>query len=277
MSAHLRNEHVVVAMLRQYLVALTTKWVFWVFLFLDFIGIPLLIVNVLRPNTPLPTWVLWIIFAVAVFCFALANFLVFRDQEVEKERLRSHIDELESVEAKLKLKEVSSGFSPGHGGKTPSFVDVELDQYGYELSGVPGWAAVWINIEVENIGYKPGELDIELDRDRSWLPPIFGLDMSTEPYPNGPIPSQFRPQSRFTVSLALDIPVVERDPLAFAKALRQLDTYRLVLPYSTKRIGGVSDIDELVLEGDLRQFRQEIIKHWEGFRFQELAHIAEEN
>lgn len=261
-------------MLIRYVVTLLRKWIVWVFFLLDVIGVPLLVVSVLNPSSPIPIWVLWIVFVVAVLCFALASYLVFKDQEGDKRHLQNRIDELEEVEARLKLRELRSGFSPGHGGRSPSFVQIELDQYGYESSGVPGWATVWIDIQVENVGYKIGELIMEFDREKSQLPSIIGLGPPEATFGYGPFPNTFDPQRREEVKVTLDFFVVERDPANFAAALKELDKFTIFLSYFTRRIGGESDESYLVLEGNFDDFRQEIIEHWNGFGFQNLTKLA---
>lgn len=269
------DEHGRCDMLGDYVVSLAKKWSFWLFIIFDVIGIPLLVVDVLMPEVPLPTWILWPLFLIAVFCFGVANFQIFAEQEEVKRHLQDHITKLESLEARLKLSTMGSGFLPGHGSRTPPFVEAELDQDGYEPSGIPGWASVWIDVEVENVGYKPGQLEIALDREKSQLAPMFKLHESSEPFINGPTLGELGPQKRAQLQIALDILVDEEDPLLFASTLKELNNYSITLSYSTRRIGGRSPHDHLIVEGNFDAFRQNVIKHWKGYGFENLAEIAE--
>lgn len=250
-------------------------WFTWILAISGFIGFVLLIIDSRYPDFPLPQWAFWGFMGVIVFCFLSANVQLFAKQEKEKQQLLQQIAELEAVEAKLKITLQRSEFEPSRSQDSRQFREREIDPYGYDKYGLPDCAGVFADIEIENVGDKPGELVIGLDDSATELPGIFAIDENTTIQFGGSPPTQIQGQDRLSKQIMLAFAIKERSSQAFARALQTPQSYKIVLKYYTKRIGSTSEEESLVIEGDLEHFREKVIEYWQGFRFSELAEIAE--
>jgi hypothetical protein len=259
----------------KYVTGLLAIWFNWLLLAAGIISAILLMVESFYPALSLPAWFSWILVAVIIFCFLGANVRLFANLEIEKRHLLERITELEAVQAKLQITCQHFGFGPSRSQDSRQFREREIDPYGYDKDGLLDCAGVWADIEIENVGYKPGELVIGLDDSSTKLPGIFAIDENTTIQFHGGPPTQIGGQARLPKQIMLDFTIKERNPQAFARALQTPQTYKIVLKYCTRRIGSTSEEESLVIGGNLENFREKVIKYWEGFGFGELAEIAE--
>lgn len=259
----------------QYVKRLLAIWFTWVLLAASIIGAILLLIDLHYPTFPLPQWAFWAYIGVIFFCFLGANVRLFANLEIETQTLLQRIAELKAVEGKLRIVLRHFGFEPSRSHDSPQFRGRVLDPNGYDKDGLPDCACVWADIEIENVGYEPGELVIELDHSATELPRIFAIDENVtiqfHGSPSVKIPGRSQQKRQIMIKFAIR----ERNPQAFARALQTPQAYKFVLKYYTRRIGGTSEEERLVVEGDLGYFREEVIKYWRGFGFSELAEIAE--
>lgn len=260
----------------EYVKRLLAIWFTWLLLAASIIGAVLLLIDARYPNFSLPQWAFWAYTGVIIFCFLGANVRLFANQEIEKNRLLERITKLEAREANLQITLLDFEFGPSRSQNSERLREREIDPYGYDKDGLPDCAGVWADIEIENVGYEPGELVIDLDIDTTELPGIFTIDRNTRLwFHNGP-PTRLQERSRLSKQMMIDFTISERNPQAFARALQTPQSYRIALKYYTRRTGGTSQEKSLVIEGNLEHFREKVIEYWQGFRFAQLAEIAEQ-
>ena len=247
----------------QYFQQLLHLWLYWfVFPILDLV---LLVSDHLVPAVSVPPIAYWILLAIG---FLLANVKLFADQQ-------DRISELEATQADICVTLRGSAFDHSHSGRRPPFPDVrETGPYGFDAQGMPGWAELWATLEIENVGYEPGELVLEVVRPRTKLPGLFAVDERNNGWFHGGPLRSVEARDHITVQWCLDIRITEQDPGAFAQALQSLSTYRVVLQYHTRRIGGESGPSTLVIEGDFSDFRRNVLEHWNGFGFSHLVQLV---
>jgi hypothetical protein len=239
---------------------LLAMWLSWILAVSGLIGFALLTIDSLHPTFSLPQWAFWALVGVIVFCFLGANVQLFAEKEKEKQDLLRHIAELEAVEAKLQIKLLGNGLGPSSD---------------YDENGLPGHAIAWARIEIENTGYKSGDLMIGCDPNKTQLPGLFVVTEEPTAQLGYEQFTTLDAQARSTTQLHMEFVITELNPQAFACALQTPQSYIIVMKYYTRRIGSPSEEERLVLEGDLGHFREEVIKYWREFGFSELAEIAE--
>jgi hypothetical protein len=196
--------------------------------------------------------------------FLLANFSLYRK-----------LTQNNSNQADIRLQISEQRFDPSHGGIN-SFPEISSHPDGFNKQGLPDWASLWANIKIANIGYEDCELVWEIDQRKTKLPALFA---SEKTYPRFSPPNVIKPRQAPGAHFHLDFLFTERDPKAFAKALRQLikskKQYQVVIQYKTKRFDGESKARELYLKGDFTEFYQNILKHWKDFGFDDLVKLAQ--
>ncbi len=198
--------------------------------------------------------------------FSLANFSLYR-------KLTDNI----SYQADIRLKILNKYFSHSYGGRQPGFRrEAPRNSGGFNKQGVPDWGSLWVDIMSENIGQEEGKLVWELDKTKTKLPPLFASDDASITETNLPV----RVAGRTPIGghCIFDVPFAERDPHAFAQALKSLiesnQKYQIVLRYRTVRVGGESSLHELPIKGDFQDFYQAVLKHWEDSGHKDLAEVA---
>jgi hypothetical protein len=238
------------------------------------LGLITFITGHFKPDLSFPTWVFWLFLAFAFITFLGANVKLFADNEAEKLLLQRRIDELEATEANISLKFVEAGFYPSHSGIPSPFPDIEIDQFGFDKRGLPGWASIRAKLLIKNTGYEDGELVWELDRAKTNLPPLFALDEEYDgEFDKGPLAWIGPRQKPFSVSWKLYVRIAEQDPHSFAQGIGSLDNYSVVLNYRTRRIDGESPQRSITITGDFQEFRAKVLEHWE-WRHRDLADLA---
>ena len=227
-----------------------------------------------------------ILFSVGIF---VSVYLVHQETEIkfaesrlawdaQKQLLQDRISELEATEANISLRVIEQRFHHSFSGTKPAFPDApKTDGYGFTENGLPGWARLWANVEVENVGREAGELEWELDKANTRIPPIFIIGDADE-YGKFSHIGDIKPRKRFRTDLSLYVKIAPtyQEPQAFAKALGSLDEYNFVLHYWTKRITGLSEPQTLSISGNFQEFREKILEYWKGNKkFEVLAQLVE--
>lgn len=198
--------------------------------------------------------------SVVLVSFVLANFSVYMK-----------LSEKFSDQAYINLRIESNEFSPSHGSGA-SFANIKVNDYGFNATGMPDWGSLWCRIKIINIGYERGVLGWEIDEIKTKFPKLFDFHTARVSLtsPNLPVPGR---TSRET-DLYIDIPFTQRDPILFAKALKDLvkrkQSYQVVLRYWTVRLDDSKKYHELVIKGDFKNFYLKITKHWQNRHLQEL-------
>jgi hypothetical protein len=220
----------------KYLSRLAAVWIIGLFLLLlDVAGG----VEKLVPGFELPWWVYFGIFSLS---FVVANAYLFVSQELEKQLLKDHIAELEALEADIRL---------GVQGEP----ELGVAEHSIDERGLPHQGAVQVILEFENVGYKPGEPVLELDRTESRLPFPFEIDPEGSWGFNMPLHT-VDGQERTQRYLIVPLRVTAQQPSRFARALNTPKPYSIVIRYHTKRIGGISGQRKLVIQGDYHKARK---------------------
>jgi hypothetical protein len=145
---------------------------------------------------------------------------------------------------------------------------------GYDKQGLPDCGSLWARIEITNIGFEKGLLKWEFDGAR--LPSLFDSDkIDVNFYGPEEIAGRALP---CTGDFYFYIPFAEQDPQAFAQTLKALieskARYEIVIRYWTKGVEGESETRKLPIEVNFQGFYQELLQHWDGFGFKDLADLA---
>lgn len=253
-----------VAVAGKYFQQLLHLWLYWfVFPILDMV---LLVGDHLVPAVSVPPAAYWSLLALGFLC---ANVKLFADQE-------QRISQLEARQADIRLTLRESGLDHSHSGRKPPFPEVRrTGAYGFNEQGMPGWAVLWANLEIENVGYEEGELVLEIVRWKTELPRLFAIREQDVGWFHGGAPGTIDRRTRINKQWFLDLQITEQEPQAFARALPSLSTYRVVMQYHTRRIGGESRRSKLVIEGNFFTFRHNVLEHWKGFGFDRLAELGD--
>jgi hypothetical protein len=202
-------------------------------------------------------------------------------RQVQKEQsLRNRIAELEAREASLHLEVIKNGFSPAGTSTLRPFPDIEVNSFGYDEHGVPGWAYIWAEIRIENRGYEPGRLAYDFDRDKTILPPVFDRGFVFDDASNGiffeELSRHIEGRTSNEAHLRLGVKIIERNPQSFAQALSSLDKYCIVMDYYTEPVVGEPRLQTspLHIEGDFEDFRLKILDNWKH-KHPDLVQLAE--
>jgi hypothetical protein len=254
----------IVAAAGRYIQQLLRLWLCWfMFPILDAL---LLVTDRFIPAVSVPPAVYPSLLAIGFLC---ANVKLFADQE-------QRISQLEARQADIRLTLRDSGFDHSHSGRKPGFPQVrEMGPYGFDEHGMPGYAVLWANLEIENVGYEEGDLVLEIVRSKTALPRLFAIGEQDVGWFHGGAPRRIERRTRISKQWCLDLQIPEQEPEAFARALPSLSMYRVVIQYHTRRIGGESQRSKLVIEGNFSTFRHNVLEHWKGFGFDRLAELGD--
>jgi len=254
-----------IAVAGKYFQQLLHLWMYW-FMF-PILDVVLLVGDHLIPAVSVPPLAYLGLLAIGFLC---ANAKLFADQQ-------QRISQLEATQADIRLTVRESGLDHSHSGRRPPFPEVrQIGPYGFDEHGMPGWGVLWASLEIENVGYEAGELVLEVVRSNTELPRLFAIDEENNGWFHGGPPGTVDSRRRIAKQWCLDPRITEQDPQVFAQALRSLSTYRVVMQYHTRRIGGESKRSNLVIEGDFSSFRHKVLEHWKGFGFDGLVDLGRE-
>jgi hypothetical protein len=197
--------------------------------------------------------------------FLLANFSLYRK-----------LAEDNSYNANIHLEVLQKEFSHSYGSRPFVFQEIQSNPGGFNKQGLPDWGELWAEIRVANVGYEDGQLVWEFDEAKIKLPTLFDSDKISIDFSP---PVNISNRKSYEVNLFFDVLLTERDPHAFAQALRSLvkskRQYQIVLQYRTHRVDGESETRKLIIKGDFRGFYEKILKHWNENGFKELADLAQ--
>ncbi|MHC4620598.1 MAG: hypothetical protein ACYTEQ_22855 [Planctomycetota bacterium] len=201
------------------------------------------------------------VLALFLVVWFVAHYLIFRRLRVDIAKRDAQIAELEATEADIHislLKEPELGLQGG-----------ALDE-----RGLPSRGAIQVTLEFRNIGYEPGEPVLIVDPSESRLPRGIAFDPERDPGYNWAL---HRIEGRDDTQAYYTIPVrvTSRDSIQLARELNSRESYRVVLKYHTKRIGGTSPQHELIIKGDLRLTRQHMRNYWLKHGFDHLAELVD--
>jgi hypothetical protein len=185
-------------------------------------------------------------------------------------------DQIPRYRADICLELVEHGFGRSYGTRRSPFPGVPKNPNGFSKQGVPDWGTLWARIKFKNLGLEEGSPDLEIDESQTELPPLFDSDsIKIEFYPPRIVAG--RTETR-NYQFFFDMLFTERDPCAFAKALKALvdsrQCYRVVIRYRTHCVDGDFHARELSIEGDFRELHQSVLKHWGDYGFKTLADLA---
>jgi len=270
--------------LRKYFSRLGKAWYGFVGLFLTLFELGRFTTGALILDSSPPWWESAFVVVFGVALFFLANLQVFRESEAEKRRLESYIDEIEDTRANIRFKHNKcwSDFPSYH--KESPFPDLKLElnqQPFLDESGLPGWVRIGADLKGEKKSDESGELVWEMVEAN--LPPIFAIDESNKgsfQWMRGgglPIEKIKDWKDDFDAVFELPLRIADReDPHRFARTMRTLGSYRIVINYHTLRgIDSESKSHSLILEGDFQELRDQLCEAWKGWGFAELAELAD--
>jgi hypothetical protein len=188
-------------------------------------------------------------------------YLVFRAQQEAIAERDDRISNLEAIGADIQM-------------QIEGNPELSVDRHRTDDRGLPARAAVRATLVLENVGYEAGQLIWEVDRDKTYLPFPFEAD------PNGVIgfgTEQLEVGGRTRVVSDFDVPVriTARERSEFARALNSTESYQIVIRYHTRRIGGESARQTLVMRGDFESVRREMRNHLEKLGFDRDARLID--
>jgi len=250
-------------MIAQYLSRLIRTWVLWVFLIADAIAF---LVGAIDPTVQIGRSVCWFIAAAG---FVAANFDIFRKLTAENAHLRTSLQEKDSVLGNLVLRIRSVRFAHTH----PVLTMKGRYEDGINTGGMPVEAIVTARLEVENTGFEPGELAYHLDLQATDIPG-FVVDRRNVNGHFRDLPASMEGRRRWEGNWILECNPQPSDPAEFASLLSNADTFRLALSYSTKRVGGDSPEQLLLIEGSLADYKKSVAKRWRARGLHQLADKA---
>ena len=193
---------------------------------------------------------------------------------------RAKSQQYEEQEADIRIEVISASLNCSTGGG--GFPDSKVGPSGLNENGLPKGAIINTKLSFRNVGYKPGELEWEVDYTKTKLPPMFTLEENLKGSLNefwGMNKSRLAQQDYgveaqpfFRLRLAEC-----KDPLAFAQSLRDLrsEKHEFVIKYRTKRISGYSKWQSLEIRVNLEKFIEKVSKLWRDEGLDHLAALAD--
>jgi len=244
----------IVNALGKYLWHLLIAWIISSFFFvLDIVGG----IEKLFPYFQVQWWFYPVVFGA---CYVIANIYLFVRQELAKKLLEEMIAELQAIEADIRL-------------KIKDEPRLGVAEFSIDERGVPRQGTIEVPLEYENIGYKPGELIWHLDRTETQLSPPFELDPNNDGDFNISIET-IDGQDKGVRYLIIPIKVREQEPVQFIHALNSLALYSIVVSYYTRRIGGDSTRQKLIIRGNFQEVRRKTRCYLEKLGYVNLAKLV---
>lgn len=241
----------------KYLKQLFGIWTAVAFTIIDVLAF---IIGAISPDLYIPSWVFW---AIAGCGLIIANIQLFSKQE---EKLRVY--ELEEADINMNFAIGSmffDNYTTSLGGK---FVEYGL----LSDTHVPEKADIFVSVEYENLGKEPGTPIMEIDYDKTSLPPIMKINMVTRLFcVLGNDTRVVEGRERFRENI--DIPIAFTDCTAeqFIDAIRGLESITIFVKYRTKRVGGYGKYHYGQIDCVLLNFKELLRVRWEGIGQDKLA------
>jgi hypothetical protein len=245
-------------MIWRYVKEISRIWFSWIFALSTILGI---ITQITNKNIPFYPWVYWV---VAVLCFIVANCLLFVHQE-------KIIKNYEAEEAYLKLIVIDSEISFRDSSLTQIFVGNGPFDRLNDL-GMPINLFLVANVEIENFGKDIGVFEWEISSIE--LGNIFIPDPEDPKSKFVDFSSEIKGRERFSGKWELKLQPCKPDIKGFAEILKNPTKYKAVLNYQTRKIGGRSNSQSVVISGDFSNFVNEIAAKWEERGLGHFARIA---
>lgn len=260
---------------RKYFGRLLKIWITWVFIIQDVFGLFALVMFFFNPGSSFPWWVSWLFGFSIIVTFGGANLVLFAQLESEKQELQDRINEYEDTRANIFFKKTEDHLRPvsKHSDSFPHGERAFHQHSDYlREDGLPIGIIIGAELKGTKRSEEPGDLIWEITEID--LPPkLVASDKGSFRWPTGS-PFDRIEKFRYEFDAKYELPIkIEQDLRSFAQSLSSLGSYRIVIEYRTRRFDSESETHFLILEGDFRQFRDEICKQWERW-FSELAQLA---
>jgi len=206
----------------------------------------------------------WVYLVIAVGCFLVVNYLLFSRQE-------KVIKNYEAEEPSLKLIVIDSKIS---------FRDTSLDWIysdnrpwdGLNDFGMPMSLYLVANVEIENFGKDVGVFEWEISSIESGN--IFILDPEETKGKFYKFSGEVGGRSRYTGEWVIRLQPSKPNIEEFAEILKNSQSYQITLSYWTKKIGGKSKSQSVLISDELGDFVNEITDKWEKRGLGFFARIA---
>lgn len=149
-------------------------------------------------------------------------------------------------------------------------------------TGLPAYACLRVSVRYGNIGEKPGYLICGIDEEKTELPAIFEPEFHIRDKGSSRLlkgrKEKLVPDVPQSARAELLLIVKDRQPEEFARELKQVDDYRVVLNYHTESV--VREIEghfgTVQFEGDLADYRQQVLERWKRYdKFRPLIEAFE--
>jgi hypothetical protein len=246
-------------LLWRYVKGIFQIWSSWIFALFDTLAI---VFTISGKTFIFQNWVYWLIGAIF---FVIANFQLFA-------QMNQKITDYEATEAHLKIHVVDcfACFKRGIRKLGRCYGD------GLGDNGIPIESVIRTELDIENLGVETGELEWKVDIDHSNLPKIFSqLDGSTNgSFERTNIPKVGgRDRSFFTWEI--EIKLKETNPELFAKNLKDISVFQIVLIYHTKRIGEYSKDETLIIKGEFSYYCKDLIELWQWGKYKNLFELLQ--
>jgi hypothetical protein len=183
-------------------------------------------------------------------------------------------------QAEIHLEVVKNIFNHSFGSRPNSWPGVRGNAGGFDREGLPDWGSLWARVRIANVGREYGRLECELDETKTNVPPLFALETDKfNIFFDPPVSIVWGRRMPIEVDFYFDILFNERDPRAFAKALKSLveskQEYQVVLRYWTIQVDGKTEARPLCIGGNFEALHQRVIQDWNDKGFTDLANLAQ--
>lgn len=182
--------------------------------------------------------------------------------------MEKKIRKLSEREANLKINVLSSRFILGN-------LEQQDEQFNINEIGLPVSNFIETSMEIENSGIEDGEFLWEIDYAKSSIPAPFKLYKNEKGYLAEELG---KCGGRNCIKITWILPI-QTDPSCkverFAFLLRGVKHYEIVLKYFTKRIGGISSMKRIKLNGNFLEYKGDLISAWKRKDLMNLVNLVE--